>query len=341
MSAVASLAETTNVSFNSALINPDAKLEDLTMVVSYYSQPDNQSTFLCVLWEAFKTPIVKQEKYLLHALTVARRILLNFPFAHMANYTSTLIDYIISEFEGGNGDSPVATKVDGVTKALLDDFAWKYQIIRHEHILYSLTRGEHDLRMDDIRVDLIRYIILESPPFVDRLNEWHSLNFLGRYWTDHDHQAKQDAFLGKFPESFEYEAYLVAKNVPLQPPRSLSLPAYYENGMGRLLPVLEFSLGKLIEGERRDHLVDICDRMGILFRLHQVPLTTLMNTLFVYFDSPTIHDARTMRSMILSLLDMTQQGFTPQFEQFVFNKVNDESHIDESYIIRILERVTR
>ncbi|KAJ1921954.1 hypothetical protein H4219_000301 [Mycoemilia scoparia] len=326
-------------SFNATFFSPDSKGQDIGMLISYYSQPDNQPTFLCVLWEVFKTPIINNDRNLAYLLSLARRIILGFPLSRLANYTATLIDYIVYGITKGNNTS--ASEADQNTKSLLDDFTWKFQLVRHEHILYALSRGEHDLRTDNVRCDLIRYIILDSPPFVDRLNEWHSLNFLGRYWTDSDHQAKQDAYLKKFPEFFEYEGYLSLKGVPMHPPPSLPLPAYYENGMGRLLPVLEFSLGRIIEAERRDLLIDICDRMGILFRLHQVPLTTLMNTLFVYFGSPVIHDSRALRSMILSLLDMSQQGFTEEFEQFVHNKVNDDSHIGDSYILQVMERVTR
>ena len=331
-------ASTRNVSINNTLLNPDSSIDDVNVLVNYYSQPDNQSTFLCVLWEAFKiSAVVNREPNLLHILSLARRILIGFPFSRMASYTATLVDYIISEVE----DLQSGVELTKQTKDLLDDFTWKYQLIRYEHILYALTRGEHDLRTDSPRCDLIRYIILESSPFVERLNEWHSLNFLGRYWTDIDHQAKQNAYLKRFPEFFEYEGHLARMGVAIQPPTSLPLPAYYENGMVRLLPILEFSLGRIIEAERRDLLIDICDRMGILFRLHQVPLTTLMNTLFIYFDSSTIHDSKTMRSMILSLLDISQQGFSPEFEMFVNNKVNDETHIDDGYMLRLMERVTR
>ncbi|KAJ1665374.1 hypothetical protein IW140_001453 [Coemansia sp. RSA 1813] len=269
-------------------------------------------------------------------LVVVRRVLLSFPLSQMSTYTSSLVDFIIGcEAERGLKEPSAATA------QLLDDFMFKYHLIHHEHVVFALTRGEHDLRTDTMRLALTRYVLLDSPSFTERLNEWHRLDFRGRYWADYKHWEKQETYLTKFPEFFEYEGHLVQNNVTLDPPPALSLPIYYENRMVRLLPVLEFALGRLIEAENRVLVRDVLDRMGILYRLHQVPLTTLMNTLSVYFNAPTLHDGTVMRSLSLSLLDMSQQNFSPEFEQFVRGEVDDAQHIDDKYVCRMMMRITR
>ncbi|KAJ1953280.1 hypothetical protein GGI12_006045 [Dipsacomyces acuminosporus] len=48
-----------------------------------------------------------------------------------------------------------------------------------------------------------------------------------------------------------------------------------------------------------------------------------------------------MRSLNLSLLDMSQQNFSQEFELFVHGKVNDEKHIGEQYVGRMMERIAR
>ncbi|KAJ2743137.1 hypothetical protein GGI20_003965, partial [Coemansia sp. BCRC 34301] len=167
------------------------------------------------------------------------------------------------------------------------------------------------------------------------------LDFQGRYWADDGHWRKQEAYLARFPEYFEYEAQLVSESLAVDPPPALPLPIYYETAMVRLLPVLEFALGRLIESEDRLLLCDVLDRLGILYRLHQVPLTTLMNTLFVFFDAPALHDPAVMRSLALSLLDMTQQSFTPEFTRFAGGGDDGLSSVDAGYVCRMLARISR
>ncbi|KAJ2159893.1 hypothetical protein GGF46_002675 [Coemansia sp. RSA 552] len=254
----------------------------------------------------------------------------------LGDVPASLVDFIV----GCDADSGLQAP-SPATRHLLNEFMFTYRLVHHEHVVFALTRGEHDLRTDPLRLAMTRFVLLESPGFVERLEEWHRLDFRGRYWADHAHWEKQETYLSKFPEFFEYEAYLVSTQQSLDPSPALSLPVYYENSMVRLLPVLEYALGRMIEAEDRTLLCDVLDRMGILYRLHQVPLTTLMNTLFIYYDAPTLHDARTVRSLNLALLDMSQQDFSREFEDFIHARVEDHSHVDASHISRAMDRIAR
>ncbi|KAJ1903536.1 hypothetical protein LPJ81_003004 [Coemansia sp. IMI 209127] len=322
-------------------------------LLAFYAEAKRQPLFLFVVWVLLErltathasaddskgedgTPPKDGPVLPAMMLVVVRRVLLSFPVSQMSTYTSSLIDFVVGcEAERGLAEPSAATT------QLLDDVMFKYHLLHHEHVVFALTRGEHDLRTDRMRLALTRFVLLESPSFTERLNEWHRLDFQGRYWADYRHWAKQETYLTKFPEFFEHEGHLAASNVVLDPPPALSLPIYYENRMVRLLPVLEFALGRLIEAENRVLLRAVLDRMGILYRLHQVPLTTLMNTLFVYFNAPTLHDAAVMRSLSLSLLDMTQQNFSREFELFVRGELSDAGSIDAKYICRMMVRITR
>ncbi|KAJ2787098.1 hypothetical protein GGI15_000974, partial [Coemansia interrupta] len=305
-------------------------------LVSFYSERARQPLFLLAVWEALRDVDLGEARPPAGVLRVAalvRRVLLQFPPSQMSSYTSQLVDYVVGS---------------GTDEALLDAFMFRLHLVRHEHVVFALTRGEHDLRGDAARLALARFVLLESPGFTARLREWHRLDFQGRYWADHSHWTKQSAYLERFPEFFEHDGLLHGKDddgavAPLDPPAALSLPIYYENSMVRLLPVLEFALGRMIEAEDRVLLRDVLDRMGILYRLHQVPLTTLMNTLFVYYDAPALHDAAVVRSLNLSLLDMTQQDFSPEFAAFVRGQTHapPEGDAESGYVGRMMARISR
>ncbi|KAJ2650904.1 hypothetical protein IWW40_002166 [Coemansia sp. RSA 1250] len=311
---------------HAALLQQTGDAQTEAALTAFYAARERQALFLCVVWV-----LCEQQKPL--AMAVVRRVLLRFPPAHMSAHTSALVDFIVANENERGLTGPGAS-----TKQLLNDFMFRLQLVHHEHVVFALTRGEHDLRTDQMRLGLTRYVLLESQQFSERLDEWHRLDFQGRYWADFTHWQKQQAYMARFPEYFEFEA---AVEGPLEPPPALSLPVYYENAMVRLLPILEFALGRMIEAEDRELLRDVLDRMGILYRLHQVPLTTLMNTLFVYFNAPTLHEATVVRSLNRALLDMSQQNFSREFEQFMSGDINDCSHIGAPYVGRIMERIAR
>ncbi|KAJ2474105.1 hypothetical protein GGI02_000316 [Coemansia sp. RSA 2322] len=313
-------------------------------LVALYADARRRPLFLLALWElllpAYADGPGQPPPPPPAALAVARRVLLTFPPPVMAACTGALVDHV------------AARDIQPAHLRLLDALTFALRVVHHEHVVFALVRGSHDLRGDGARLALVRHVLLDSGDFTARLREWQRLDFQGRYWADgHEHWRKQDAYLATFPEFFEYEAALVAAAHALDPPPALPLPIYYENAMVRLLPVLEFALGRLIEAEDRRLLRDVLDRLGILYRLHQVPLTTLMNTLFVFFDAPALHDAHVMRSLALSLLDMTQQNFSPEFEGFVQQSSpastdHDEaidflSAVDAAYVRRMLARISR
>ncbi|KAJ2035965.1 hypothetical protein H4S03_003963 [Coemansia sp. S3946] len=305
-----------------ALVDAGAAPGSEAALVALYADARHRPLFLLTLWELLlesPRPVIP----------VVRRVLLAFPPSQMSACTAALVDYI-------------AAAVDdvglGTVGPLLDSLMFTFRFVQHEHVVFGLVRGVHDLRGDTARLALVRHVLLGSVEFVARLAEWQRLDFQGRYWADVDHWRKQEAYLARFPEYFEYEAQLVKDGVAVDPPPALPLPIYYETAMVRLLPVLEFALGRLIEAEDRSLLCDVLDRLGILYRLHQVPLTTLMNTLFVFFDAPALHDPTVMRSLALSLLDMTQQSFTPEFTRFV---AGGDWSVDAGYVCRMLARISR
>ncbi|KAJ2809018.1 hypothetical protein H4R20_000441 [Coemansia guatemalensis] len=298
-----------------------------TDLLAFYADERRQPLFLCVVWLLLeRTPNASPEM-----IAIVRRVLLTFPLPQMAVRTAALVDFVVAcEAEHG-----ATTPSDAATQRL-DDVMFKYRLVQHEHVVFALTRGEHDLRGDSMRLALTRFVLLDAPSFDARLREWHGLDFQGRYWADYGHWQKQSAYLSRFPDFFEHEAFLTA---PLDPPPAMALPVYYESSMVRLLPVLEFALGRMIEAEDRALLRDVLDRLGILYRLHQVPLTTLMNTLFLYFNAPTLHDAAVVRSLNLSLLDLSQQSFSPEFVRFVRGESMACRDLDAGYVCRMSERI--
>ncbi|KAI9482182.1 mediator complex subunit 23-domain-containing protein [Coemansia mojavensis] len=263
---------------HAALLQQTGDAQTEAALTAFYAAREHQALFLCVVWM-----LCEQQKPL--AMAVVRRVLLRFPPAHMSAHTSALVDFIVANENERGLTGPSAS-----TKQLLNDFMFRLQLVHHEHVVFALTRGEHDLRTDQMRLGLTRYVLLESQQFSERLDEWHRLDFQGRYWADFTHWQKQQAYMARFPEYFEFEA---AVEGPLEPPPAL------------------------------------------------MPLTTLMNTLFIYFNAPTLHEATVVRSLNRALLDMSQQNFSREFEQFMSGDINDCSHIGAPYVGRIMERIAR
>ncbi|OMJ08569.1 Mediator of RNA polymerase II transcription subunit 23 [Smittium culicis] len=304
------------------------------MINRFTISVQRQTLFLCLLWQMEYDRVVENKKTSSKFVSVVRKVLLRFQKSFKTEHSSVLMDYAVSQIKASCSVDEITGKfiLSGtqfetqmkLTFSVLERFIWLFMFIRNEHVLYGLVRGEFDIRDDPIRMRIIHYILFESPGFSSRLEDWKKLDFPGRYWEADDYYLKQVRYLNKNPEYFEYEYYLLLNNEPVDPPTQLALPMYYENEMVRLLPVLEYALDRLIEAEQTDLLIKILDHFGMLFRLDQVPLNTLYNILFVYFGSPTLHNSKLIRSLSLSLLDLSQQQLSPEFENFLLSPKNSD-----------------
>ncbi|OLY85058.1 Mediator of RNA polymerase II transcription subunit 23 [Smittium mucronatum] len=333
------------------------------LIAKFSISVQKQTLFLCLLWQMEYNRILENKKTSTKFVSIVRKVLLRFQKSFKTEHSSVLMDYAVKQVKSGclvdeASGEPILSgdKYESQLKktfAVLERFVWLFMFIRNEHVLYGLVRGEFDIRNDPIRMRLIHYLLIESPGFSARLDDWKSLDFPGRYWEAEDYYSKQIRYLNKNPEYFEYEYYLLLNNEPIDPPTQLALPMYYENEMVRLLPVLEYALDRLIEAEQTDLLIELLDHFGMLFRLDQVPLNSLYNILFVYFGSPTLHNSRLIRSLSLSLLDLTQQQFSPELETFLLrsttlskseNLLADLSYANsletnKDYVLGLMDRI--
>ncbi|PWA00551.1 hypothetical protein BB558_003394 [Smittium angustum] len=329
--------------FNSVLTEKTKNEGEIKTVIEqlktqFSADGESQALFMCMIWTLEFNRHANGQKISTNFVSIVRQVLLGFPQSLITEHVAFFIDFIVRQIEINTIDphsskpNSESEKFEGYfnsVKNVLELFVWTFMFVKNEHVLYAIIRGDSDMRDNPIRVRLVRYLLMESPGFQERLSEWKRLDFSGRYWTEDDYFAKHKTFLSKYPEYFEYEAYLVSQGEKVIPPTQIKLPIFYENVMVRLVPVLEYSIDRLIESEQSVLLVELLDHLGPLFRLDQVPLTSLYNILFLYFASPTLHNSVTIRSLILGLLDMTQHRFSKKFSSFVFLDFVTESQSAE------------
>ncbi|PVV05089.1 hypothetical protein BB560_000397 [Smittium megazygosporum] len=310
------------------------------LIQRFTASHESQKLFFCVLWHLEYFRVLENRMMSTRLVSNVRRILLSFKMSLKSEQAAILVDYAVNSIKLGyfkkDGDSATQQLSDqenvlSKSKELVERFVWKYMFFKNEHLIYGLVRGEYDLRCDSIRMELIRYLFIQSPGFSERLEYWKELDFPGRYWVADDYFAKQQSYLQSYPEFFEYEAFLVLNNAEVDPPVSLSLPMYYENCMVRLVPVIEYTIERLIEAEQGELLIDLLNHLSFLFRLSQIPLSTLYNILCTYFGSPTLYSKKLLKSMVLSICDLSQQDFSDDLERFIKSPNTDnEDELDNS-----------
>jgi hypothetical protein len=150
----------------------------------------------------------------------------------------------------------------------------------------------------------LRYLLLVSPEFQNRVAKWDSLNFSHRHWTEDNFQEKLMQYLTEYPEYFEFEAFSMGGYEPMMDltgQQQLKLPIYYTNVVSDFITSMENIIMRLIEHGEKDLLASLLDKYGHLFYQAQCPLSFVNNILLYYHTSETLRDAR-IRKRILRLI---------------------------------------
>lgn len=186
---------------------------------------------------------------------------------------------------------------------------WRHQWVNFTHVISALAKGSGSPERTSKAFLYVRYLLLESPEFIQRVSKWESLGFSSRYWMEEDFNDKLMEYLREYPEYNEFEAFAGGNTASLDPPLQPQMPVYYSNVISDFVPFLEVLISRLIEYAQVDLLQEILDRYGHLFFYHNCPLSYVSNLFLYYYPNETLSDPRICRR-ILRLLGKSSVSYT-------------------------------
>ncbi|KAI8972683.1 hypothetical protein BDB01DRAFT_845071 [Pilobolus umbonatus] len=298
------------------------------IAIPYFSILDNQSSLLCFLWAIALTRKTTD----CFNMGAVRKALLLIPPSRMGTNTIDFVDFILMV------DYPVGSSESYLS--LLDTFIWKNQWVSFNHVLFALTRG--NIRPDKLNkaMKYIRYLLLESPEFQQRVSKWDSLDINNRPWAEEDFHEKLMDYLREYPEYHCFEGYGMRQFEPVVelPNQPLRLPIYYTNNISDFIALMEHLIMRLIEYRQTQLLMDVLDKYGHLFHHHQNALSCITSILLYYHSSPVMTNPRVLK-IILRLLDFDLFPVAPEAKEYAFNDDCDSSLFDAGYFERLIYKL--
>ncbi|RCI03032.1 Mediator of RNA polymerase II transcription subunit 23 [Rhizopus stolonifer] len=299
--------------------------------LQYFSQTENQSTLLCVLW---LISVLRRTTHCFHLASV-RNLLLLIPPSRMATCVIDLMDFVLNVEYPANSQSLVF--------ALLDEFIWKHQWINFNHVLFALTKGSGSDERNQKAEVMIEHL-LDSSALSDRVSKWESLNVSHRPWTEEDYQEKLMDYLREYPEYEEFEGFAMNGGfeplADIQPALQTKLPIYFGNVVSDFIVTLENVWMRLLENGQTRLLIKSLDRYGSLFRYHQCPLSFVAN-LFLYYHQSSVLADPSVRKRILRLIDFDQYTIASEAANYAQNDQDDGSAFDAGYFERAIYKLAK
>ncbi|OBZ83488.1 Mediator of RNA polymerase II transcription subunit 23 [Choanephora cucurbitarum] len=315
-----------NKAFTAYILQGSPEAEQMT--VQFFSALENQPLLLCSIWvialtrnttECFNMPAV-------------RKLLMLISPSRMATNTIDLVDFILSVEYPPNSSEFLF--------ALLDTFIWKNQWINFNHVLFAFMKGSGSSDRTTKAIRYVRYLLLESTEFQNRVKLWDSLDFSRRYWTEEDFHDKLMRYLYEYPEYHEFEAYGMHQFKPTMdiPQTQTKLPIYYSSIISDFVSWMESLVMRLIEYDQLDLLVNMLDKYSHLFYLHQSPLAFVVNILLYYHTSPTLRNPLLLKR-ILRLLDFEQYTIAHEIQNYAFSDQDDGSAFNSTYFENVIHKL--
>ncbi|XP_064096367.1 mediator of RNA polymerase II transcription subunit 23-like [Macrobrachium nipponense] len=119
---------------------------------------------------------------------------------------------------------------------------------------------------------------------------------------------KHMAFHRKYPEKFSPESILAEQGTLTA--QYQTLPIYFSNVCLRFLPVLDIINHRFLElAQVHKNLETILERLGVLYKFHDRPITYLYNT-FHYYESKLRERPNLKRRLVVAVI-MSQQEIRP------------------------------
>ncbi|CAO3590219.1 unnamed protein product [Absidia cylindrospora] len=302
-------------------------------LLQYFSSLDHQSLVLCSLW---LFAMMRSSMDVFHMPSV-RKLLLVIPPSRMATCVFDFIDFVLAmDYSNTTLNLPFQ---------LLGTMIWKHQWVNVNDVILALLNGNSTGERATRAFEFLRYLLLDSTEFRQRVTKWDSLQFSSRTWTEEDGQEKLMEYHQSYPEYYEFEAFTMPvaggpPNMSLDPPLQAPMPVYHTNIIIDFVSCLESILSHLIEHGQHDLLADLLDTYGHLFCYHQYPLSFVCNILLYYHDAPTIRDHPLIVKRIARLLDFEQYDIASEAMKYATQDDVDASQFNSGYFDRIIYKLS-
>ncbi|KAF9432905.1 Mediator of RNA polymerase II transcription subunit 23 [Entomortierella beljakovae] len=305
--------------------------EPNSYLLSHYSDMANHPFFLCVFWEI----IIIHQQISETMLEDIRAVMLKFPPSRMSTYTQQLVDYALWKLDpknpGANGSIEFVVR-------MFEELVWKYHLLSIEHTLLALMTG-HPSRSGDHGIKILIQMTVNSTELSNRISHWTSIGISPRPWEEDAYYDKLQLYLSRFPEYFNFEAHEIrVGNVNINPPLELPMLVSYNNVLLRLLNIFDMIIGRFIEYQMTDTLVNFLEKFGCLYLYHNTPIGFVRDTMLYYYESPVLKDPRVTRAL-LKLLDFKQVEISPVLTDYVQEMNRNEDQFDENYVHEICRKL--
>ncbi|KAI0223056.1 hypothetical protein L0F63_005857 [Massospora cicadina] len=254
--------------------------------VDRYASPESQAYFMPMIWG-----VLHQRGKLDPPLVgLVRSVLARLGPASDYQRTCHLLFAILAE-----------PSLDLATLGLrLDELIFTHQLLVFSHVLFALSCD--GLLDSPLRFDVIKYLLFGSPGFKGRYALWEDLDIDRCFWREGEYSKKHCRYLTEFPE---FNPHLPSSNLPC-------MPSYFGNTVLRTVSSLEHVLGAWIDATQFELLETFLTQYPHLLKHHQLPLTTVLNILYLHWNTSGFTCA--LRLKLVHLLDLAHVPFTKEFQ---------------------------
>ncbi|XP_042237503.1 mediator of RNA polymerase II transcription subunit 23-like [Homarus americanus] len=265
-------------------------------IITHFSLQHNTSPlFLCLLFKM----VLDTDR----VPPIAYKVLERVGPRQLAAHVRTLCDFLVLEFSNSAGGQHVTKYVETMNAII-----WVYNIVPIDRLMLCLALRTQEGSEAHVCFFIIQLLLLKPPELRNRVQEFVKENSPD-HWRQNNWYEKHMAFHRKYPEKFSPESILAEQGTLTA--QYQTLPIYFSNVCLRFLPVLDIIIHRFLELHQvHKNLETILERLGILYKFHDRPITYLYNT-FHYYENKLRERPNLKRRLVVAVI-MSQQEIRPQ-----------------------------
>ncbi|KAK4327235.1 hypothetical protein Pmani_002291 [Petrolisthes manimaculis] len=264
-------------------------------IIAHFSLQHNTSPlFLCLLFKM----VLETDR----VPPIAYKVLERVGPRQLAAHVRTLCDFLVLEFSNSAGGQHVTKYVE-----TMNSIIWVYNIVPIDRLMLCLALRTQEGSEAHVCFFIIQLLLLKPAELRNRVQEFAKENSPD-HWRQNNWYEKHMAFHQKFPEKFSPESILAEQGTLTA--HYQTLPIYFSNVCLRFLPVLDIIIHRFLELHQvHKNLETILERLGMLYKFHDRPITYLYNT-FHYYESKLRERPNLKRRLVVAVI-MSQQEIRP------------------------------
>lgn len=264
-------------------------------IIAHFSLQHNTSPlFLCLLFKM----VLDTERL----PPIAYKVLERVGPRQLAAHVRTLCDFLVLEFSNSAGGQHVSKYVE-----TMNSIIWVYNIVPIDRLMLCLALRTQEGSEAHVCFFIIQLLLLKPPELRNRVQDFVKDNSPD-HWRQSNWYEKHMAFHRKYPEKFSPESILAEQGTLTA--QYQTLPIYFSNVCLRFLPVLDIINHRFLElAQVHKNLETILERLGVLYKFHDRPITYLYNT-FHYYESKLRERPNLKRRLVVAVI-MSQQEIRP------------------------------